>query len=231
MRALFLLLGFFVGACASAPASYPNAEHPSHAGSAEHLTDKTVALVDNAGPLRAYCSAVWVADKAILTANHCVDDVPIGGIVAFVTKDDVFAPGSYEERDAIRLRKAGLIARDADHDLALLATAYAPAHHEIAQVSPLPTRQGMFAQTMGHSLGLLWSYSSGDVSAIRRLEITRQDILWVQTTAPVSPGNSGGGLFDEDGYLIGICHGSFTKGELLNVFVHKQYIEAFLKAM
>ena len=38
----------------------------------------------------------------------------------------------------------------------------------------------------------------------------------VQTTAPVSPGSSGGGLFDERGNLIGITTSQITSAQNLN---------------
>jgi S1-C subfamily serine protease len=82
---------------------------------------------------------------------------------------------------------------------------------------------------MGHPLGLFWSYSRGQVAAIRFRAFGDEEAMsWVQATAPVSPGNSGGGLFDEDGSLIGICHGVLTKGQSLNLFVHPDYIRKFL---
>jgi S1-C subfamily serine protease len=56
------------------------------------------------------------------------------------------------------------------------------------------------------------------------------DLLWVQAAVPISPGNSGGGLFDEDGNLIGIAHATFAspRAQMLNIFVHRDYIRAFL---
>jgi hypothetical protein len=37
------------------------------------------------------------------------------------------------------------------------------------------------------------------------------------------------GLFDERGYLIGLGHGAFPRGQNLNLFVHAQYIDALLR--
>ena len=38
----------------------------------------------------------------------------------------------------------------------------------------------------------------------------------IQTTAPISPGSSGGGLFDESGNLIGITTFMVSEGQSLN---------------
>jgi hypothetical protein len=56
------------------------------------------------------------------------------------------------------------------------------------------------AYTLGSPVGLELTLSSGIVSGRREEEKRR----YVQTTAPISPGSSGGGLFDARGNLIGI---------------------------
>jgi hypothetical protein len=56
------------------------------------------------------------------------------------------------------------------------------------------------AYTLGSPVGLELTLSNGIVSG-RREEANRH---YVQTTAPISPGSSGGGLFDAHGNLIGI---------------------------
>lgn len=56
------------------------------------------------------------------------------------------------------------------------------------------------AFTLGSPSGLELSLSSGIVSGKREEEGRR----YVQTTAPISPGSSGGGLFDGRGNLLGI---------------------------
>ncbi len=228
---LFFVLGLFIGACmgpthfvAAAPAT------PSHVDAAADLESKTVALVGRSrdGELRAYCSGVWVSGTSILTARHCVDDVKIGEGVEYVVRSDVYAPGEVRVRDAIATHAAKVYAFDEAHDLALLRATEALAHG-VARTTSEPIRAGAFAQTMGHSLSLWWSYSSGDVAAVRQVDLDL-DIVWVQATTPISPGNSGCGLFDENDRLMGIAHGSFPRGQMLNVFVHSQYIDTFLRA-
>jgi S1-C subfamily serine protease len=126
-------------------------------------------------------------------------------------------------------RLAHVLALDPGHDLALLRAGNVPPHR-FARVAEGPVLQGQFAQAMGHSLGLWWSYSSGAVAAVRQIDINDMDLLWVQAAVPISPGNSGGGLFDEDGNLIGIAHATFAspRAQQLNIFVHRDYIRALL---
>lgn len=59
---------------------------------------------------------------------------------------------------------------------------------------------GEAAYTLGSPAGLESSLASGNVSALRN----DGDQTYVQTSAPISPGSSGGGLFDARGNLIGI---------------------------
>lgn len=198
-----------------------------HTNASADVEQKTVALVqaeDNEA--RAFCSGVWVGEDEILTAAHCVSDQEIGDAIDYVTRGDLSANDG-DELETLRIAK--LDARDEDRDLALLRVKFAPAH-PIPRVASTVT-VGQPTQTMGHPLGLWWSYSTGSVSALRfGTFILPIPAWWVQTTAPISPGNSGGGLFDADGNLLGICHGSATRGQNLNLYVHADYVRAFLAA-
>ncbi len=224
---LFLLIGLFIG-CTTV---IPGAPNPvSRVDQAAELEAKTVALVvTDEGGARAFCSGVWVSTTSILTAEHCVRDQDIGDRIEYVVRSDIYAPGSSQERSGIVSRGARLYARDLLHDLALLR-AGAPPSHTVAGVTLEVAKPGMFVQTMGQPLGLWWSYSSGDVAAVRFDNgATGFSMLFVQTTAPTSPGNSGGALFDAYGQIVGVCHGSFTRGQMLNLFVHYTHVDAFLR--
>ncbi len=220
-----------LAACTSVTAAAPSSpSSPASAVNAADLASKTVALVvrNDDGDVRAYCSGVWIAPKLILTANHCTHDLEMNERLEYVVRDDVYAPGEVRERETINSHGAMLTTRDEGHDLALL---YAPAapDHGIAPISAAPILPGMPVQAMGHPLGLFWSYSRGDVAAVREAESHGAKMLFVQTTTPISPGSSGGALFDAMGQVVGICHGTFVRGQNLNLFIHWQYIGALLQ--
>lgn len=212
-----------LGACV---ACSPTTQTP-HTTASASLEERTVALVrpTEDGP-RAYCSGVWVAADEVLTANHCVAARDLGERVAYVTRGDLDARSS-DEVEAIRF--GTLAARDEAHDLALLSVKLPP-KHAVAGVGA-PT-VGQAVGTMGHPLGMWWSYSEGTISAVRMVALGEDadDLWWVQSTAPISPGNSGGGLFDTDGNLVGLCHAYMPRGENVNLYIHPQYIAAFLSA-
>lgn len=68
---------------------------------------------------------------------------------------------------------------------------------------------------IGNPLGLERTVSEGIVSAIRAIRET----TLIQTTAPVSPGSSGGPLFNDFGELVGLMTGSIPEGQNLNLAV------------
>lgn len=240
MRLLFAAtLGYLIGACTSPKTPATNV-------SALDLESKTVALatIREDGTARAYCSGVWVAEDLILTADHCLPETPSGqsklavdGVlvaepasvtVTFAVKDDVI-DGAGREREHPVLRLGTVTARKPAWDLALVRVKGQTSPHGVARVATDGIYPGAKAFTMGHPVGLWWSYSSGDVAAVRQIDID-PEIVYVQTTAPTSRGNSGCGLFDENGFLIGIAHAGIPSASNLAFYVHGSYIQSFLVA-
>jgi S1-C subfamily serine protease len=222
-HAIVILLAAVFAACVPMHGS-----QTPHTSDAADLERKTVALVmaDGEGGSRAYCSGVWVAEDRILTANHCVDDSEIGDAIAYVTRGDVSASDA-DELEAVRVGRVS--ARDESHDLALIFAKLPPSH--ATAVVGASVSVGDVVQTMGHPRGLWWSYSAGNVAAIRLADMGYPMMWWVQSTAPISPGNSGGGLFDMSGDLVGIAHSYIpTRAENVNFYVHATYVRAFLDA-
>jgi S1-C subfamily serine protease len=239
MKWIVLLMALVLSVGCARQGTPPATAHAVSA--AADLASKTVALVEvdeDDGQTRAYCSGVWVSQNEILTAAHCVHSNPLAALfgledeaIRFVVRSDVFPDGQTEAKyptthQAFRLRV------DEDLDLALLSVPAAPEHLS-AKVSGRPIVQVMAAQTMGHPKGLWWSYSNGAVAAVREIPGAGESpaMWWVQTTAPISPGNSGCGLFNAEGELIGIASWkNIGRGaEALGFFVHRDHISAFLK--
>jgi S1-C subfamily serine protease len=128
-------------------------------------------------------SAVAVAEHFLLTNCHVVKDRPVIRIM----------------RDSVPMA-ATLVASDAKADRCLLQSE-GPALVPIAGVRPfkdLAVGERVFA--IGAPVGLEHTLTQGLISGLRNLDGRNL----VQTDAPLSPGNSGGGLFDESGNLIGI---------------------------
>jgi serine protease Do len=71
---------------------------------------------------------------------------------------------------------------------------------------------GEAVYAIGNPRSLARTMSEGLVSGKRLVRGSR----WVQTTAPISPGSSGGGLFDQRGNLVGITTGSLRDAQGIN---------------
>lgn len=71
-----------------------------------------------------------------------------------------------------------------------------------AATPDLKIGDGVFA--IGNPHGLGWSHASGDVSQLRIQTNGTTRVRVIQTTTAINSGNSGGGLYDEQGKLVGI---------------------------
>ena len=81
-------------------------------------------------------------------------------------------------------------------------------------------KAGTDVTAIGSPLGLKNTISTGIISA------NFQDNIEVyQHTAPISPGSSGGALFDSKGNLIGITYASITSGQNLNLAIPISHYE------
>jgi serine protease Do len=70
------------------------------------------------------------------------------------------------------------------------------------QGRPIKVGEQVFAIGNPHRLG--WSHTQGVVSQLRTQAFGSRPVRVIQTQAAINPGNSGGGLYDHDGFLIGI---------------------------
>ncbi|MDQ7006802.1 MAG: trypsin-like peptidase domain-containing protein [Acidobacteriota bacterium] len=70
---------------------------------------------------------------------------------------------------------------------------------------------------IGHPRGYEFTVSDGIVSAVRRLD--EKGVELIQTTAPISPGSSGGPLVNMEGRVVGVCSLTLTEGQNINFAV------------
>ncbi len=229
MKYLFSLL-VLLAACSNPSIRAVEMPGPNHTVMAQALKTRAVALVekDEDGSVAAFCSGVWVSPTEILTAQHCVKD-EVGA--NYVVNSDVFDPNDPQlPKLKIPVHFAIVIKRDLDHDLALLGSYKNTPGHDFSVVGE-DVVQGQAVQTMGQPKGLWFSYSSGEIAAVRVMPNAHGfEMLLIQSTAFISPGSSGGGLFDEYGNVVGITHASYQGGgaENLNLFIHTKYIRKLL---
>ena len=139
------------------------------------------------------------SDGAIITNFHVIEDAISG---------DVFLNNG--EKYTINR----LIGYDRYWDIAIIQINYQS--ESVLSFRTEPIRTGETVYALGSSLGLADSFSEGIISANSR-EIGGQ--IFIQTTAPISHGNSGGPLIDTKGNVVGITTAGIEAGQNLNLAV------------
>lgn len=181
------------------------AQQPFDLQKAFELASKSVLVVHSInlrGEEVSLGSGIVIAPGEVVTNAHVV----LNGTGAFLTK------GSEKwEVKGIFL--------DPKLDLALLKTDPIPLPQvKLGMFAHVKPGQKLFA--IGNPGGLELSLSDGVVSAVRDFEGT----TYIQTTAPISPGSSGGGVFNTRCELVGITTFMFKDGQNLNFAISSDYI-------
>ena len=117
-------------------------------------------------------------------------------------------------------KKGTVIYQDPEIDLAFIYMEPTPLTNRVDMESPDAQRIGDSILTIGAPLGLENTLSTGVISSFRK----KDGIDLVQITAPISPGSSGGPLFNINGDLIGINTFKFNGGENINFAVSGDYV-------
>ena len=112
-----------------------------------------------------------------------------------------------------------VVAYDIDKDIALLQVDTQGNKVPYLEIAPELPAVGDFVYALGSSLGLTGTFSNGIVSYVNRTVKDIPNVNFIQTTTPISSGNSGGPLVNDKGYVIGINSASYTEGQNLNLAV------------
>jgi len=210
MRILPLLLCVACGGAAPSPAS-----SGTPAGGRKVLTPKEIAetalpsvvLIKTATTIGTGF-VVW-KDGRIATNLHVIAGAKEATVLLHDGKE-------YTELE--------VLAADAPHDLAIIRI-----RAKDLPVLPLgdskAVKPGEHVVAIGHPLGLGNTVSDGLVSAVR--DIAPQ-VSVLQISVPVSPGSSGGPLFNDRGEVIGVVKGYITEGQNLSFAMPSAYIKPML---
>jgi S1-C subfamily serine protease len=139
--------------------------------------------------------------------------------------------GAHEVRiklfDGTELDRVELLASNEEIDLALLRVdpKQLPADLVAVQLGDSEAvAVGEPISVIGNPLGLEHTLSNGIVSARRIYEGER----FIQMSAPISPGNSGGPVFDRHGRVIGVSVAHLIGGQNLNFAVPVSQLQALI---
>jgi hypothetical protein len=117
----------------------------------------------------------------------------------------------------------GIIKIDPKRDIALLAVSNVNAPSlKLGDSDAVNIGDTIYA--VGNPQGLEGTFSSGIISGIRQID----DDQLLQITAPISPGNSGGPVLNEQGQVIGIAVATYKSGQNLNFAVPINYLKPLL---
>lgn len=164
-----------------------------------------VATFDDSNRVIGTGSAVVIGPGQLVTNCHV-----LGKAKALVVRKENVTYG------------AKLSHADVQRDLCLLKVDnFSATQVEVAPLSQI--KIGSKAYAIGNPRGFEQTISEGLVSGIRRND--KDEIEFIQTSAAISPGSSGGGLFDDQGRLMGVTTlGFLEKAQNLNFAVPGQWI-------
>lgn len=86
-------------------------------------------------------------------------------------------------------------------------------------------KRGSSIVAIGSPIGLKNTVSLGNVSSV----YNEDGVNWIQFTAPISHGSSGGALLNDNGQVIGITSASYIDGQNLNLAISISDVVALYK--
>ena len=180
-----------------------------------NLIEKTEPYVVFIKTNRAQGSGILIDDKQTVVTNFHVVEGAVEATVRF--------------SDRTMYRVLGYVAADPGHDLALLRIEGANSNKGAVPIARNLPRKGDRVVALGSPQGLEFSGSEGIVSALRTGRDIQAmwpgvnealgyevDAAWIQTTAAISPGNSGGPLINAAGEIVGLNTFHRPDGQNLN---------------
>ena len=206
---------------------FTDAKSPEGETTAEKVFKKASGSVVHIKTSVSEGSGVIIGDKLVVTNDHVVDGADIR----------VYEVGKEEERiridisDRFRRGDVTVLDGDPDQDFRLLEVPHLEGEAvEIRSSHDLRIGEEVYA--IGNPLGKTRTLSEGVVSQIRDKEIEgegkRRKCRMIQTNAAISPGSSGGGLFDAEGNLIGITTEFREDGQNINYAIAADLLWGFL---
>ena len=123
-------------------------------------------------------------------------------------------------------RITGIIAMDTDQDLALLSVSgIAVPPLRLARGGEVAVGEPVYVTGNPITVFLEGTFSDGLVSGIRDLGAGRE---WIQISAPISKGSSGGPVLNKHGEVIGVAVGGLKEGQNLNFAIPVKYLTGLL---
>ncbi len=113
-----------------------------------------------------------------------------------------------------------ILAYDKELDIALLEIDTTENYEPLDLLSDDMPQKGETVVAIGSPLGISNTISNGMLSGFVEIRGSR----YIQFSAPVSKGSSGGALFNDAGILIGVTSASLSKGQNMNLAIPISYV-------
>lgn len=192
---ILLSLAFIASGAAQSP---PSRKDIPAIAKASNGAIVTIVTADNDKPIARGTGFLVRPDGVILTNYHVIES----GNVAIVK----FSDGTVLPVD-------GVLASDKVRDLAIIKI-HGKTFRTLTLGDSDHIQVGEEVVAIGNPLGLELTVSNGIVSGVRTVE--KEGGKFLQITAPISHGSSGGPLFNMAGEVVGITSMYFEGGENLN---------------
>ena len=161
------------------------------------ISPSTVEVYAESDYVSSLGTGFYIDDVGTVVTNyHVIEDCSS----AYVTTND---GGTYEVKS--------IIGYSEELDIALLATSKT---NSTAVETCTSVTTGETVYVLGSSLGLTGTFSEGLVSTAER---DVGGISYIQISAPISHGNSGGPVVNTIGQVVGIASAGFEDGQNLNL--------------
>jgi len=172
---------------------------------AQHALESLVIVESQLAKGTVSGSGFSVDSERVITNSHVCPPSASFIVVSFASK-----PG--------KKYRAAVLARDEKNDLLVLRVRGLNA--KALHLSPREPKVGESIFVAGNPEGLEGSFSTGIVAAIRVFGHTK----WIQITAPISPGSSGGPVMDDKGLVIGVTVANLKEGQNLNFAIPSAHV-------
>ena len=184
------------------------------------------------GPFSADADAIEkAADSVVMLEVYSYNKQKIAlgsGFVAFdssilVTNYHVIEGGSYiiaisDDRDQYLVTH--LCCYDKGKDIAILKFDQAPKAEPLPMDTDGQYKRSQTVVAIGSPAGLRNTISIGNISAF----YTKDGKDWIQFTAPISSGSSGGALLNDEGEVIGITTATYASAQNVNMAVKAEEV-------
>lgn len=172
----------------------------------EEVSDSVVVVYgkDREGDVISLGSGVVLAAGEVVTNCHVIEEAGDLSVKYKDSEHTATRKHSDLDRDVCSLTVQGLKATAA----------------RLGDTEPLKVGQRVYV--IGAPRGLELTLSEGIISSLREVQGGR----YIQITAPISVGSSGGGLFDDAGRLIGLPTFYLSEGQQLNFAIPVEWVKA-----